>query len=88
VSLLWLTTPQRPSAEAGMHRWVWDLRGSDAGRGRGTGAPAGGRGGQRGGGGGGRFGGPPLTGTFTVKLTVEGKTYTRPLIVKPDPRFR
>jgi photosystem II stability/assembly factor-like uncharacterized protein len=91
VSVLWLTTPQRPSAEAGMHRWVWDLRGSAAGRGRGTGAPAGGgRGGQRGGGGGGggRFAGPPLTGTFTVKLTVEGKTYTRPLIVKPDPRFR
>ena len=27
---------------------------------------------------------PP--GVYTVKLTVDGRTYTQPLIVKPDPR--
>jgi hypothetical protein len=42
-------------------------------------SPAGGRG--RGGGGGG-FG----AGSFTVRLTVDGQTFTQPLIVKPDPR--
>jgi hypothetical protein len=28
---------------------------------------------------------PP--GTYTVRLTVEGKTYTQALMVKPDPRI-
>jgi hypothetical protein len=27
-----------------------------------------------------------LAGTYTVKLTVGGRAYSRPLIVKPDPR--
>jgi hypothetical protein len=27
-------------------------------------------------------------GTFTVKLTVNGKTYTQPIVVKPDPRVK
>ena len=39
----------------------------------------GGRGGRGGGGG-------PVTGAFTVRLTVDGQTYTQPLTVKPDPR--
>jgi photosystem II stability/assembly factor-like uncharacterized protein len=39
-------------------------------------------------GGGGRGGGAPVTGTFTVKLTVDGQTYTQPLTIKPDPRQR
>ncbi len=25
-------------------------------------------------------------GTYTVKLTVNGRSYTQPLVVKPDPR--
>src|SRR4051794_6107679 len=51
------------------------------------GRPPGGRGG--GGGGGGRGGLPPVAaGSFSVKLTVNGKSYTQPLTVKPDPRER
>ena len=31
---------------------------------------------------------PPLrlTGGFTARLTVNGKTYTQPFLVRPDPR--
>ena len=31
---------------------------------------------------------PPaaLTGTFTARLTVDGRSYTQTLVVKPDPR--
>jgi photosystem II stability/assembly factor-like uncharacterized protein len=47
---------------------------------------AGGRGG-RGGGGGGRAGAPTLPpGQYTVRLTVDGKTYTQPVTIRPDPR--
>jgi photosystem II stability/assembly factor-like uncharacterized protein len=78
VSLLWAPSPQAMPASAGMHRWVWDFRP--------TPAPGGGRGG-RGGGGGGRGGAPAAQpGTYTVKLTVDGKSYTQPLVVKVDPR--
>jgi hypothetical protein len=46
-----------------------------------------GRGGRGGGGGGGRGGAPALApGEYTVRLTVDGKTYTQPVTVKPDPR--
>lgn len=49
-------------------------------------APAGGRGG-RGGGGGGRGAAPVLRpGQYSVRLTVDGQTYTQPVNVKPDPR--
>jgi len=44
-----------------------------------------GRGGGGGGGGRGR-GGAALLGSFTVRLTVDGKTYTQPLVVRADPR--
>jgi PKD repeat protein len=27
-------------------------------------------------------------GTYTVKLTVDGKTYSQPIVVKPDPRVK
>lgn len=76
TSPLWRTPPEPFSASAGMHRVVWD----------GTAANAGGRGG-RGGGGGGRGGGAPkLTGNFTAKLTVGGKTYTQTFSLRADPR--
>lgn len=112
IPVSWVPVPQRLSAEAGMHRWVWDLRPGSAGRGtggagasgggaatggggRGAGAgqaAGGGRGaasGQAGGGGFGRGGGTlALPATYTVKLTVEGVSYTQPLTVRRDPRAK
>jgi photosystem II stability/assembly factor-like uncharacterized protein len=74
TSALWRVPPQPFSAAAGMHRAVW----------RAVVRP------QRGGpgGGGGFFGGPvtPLAGTFTARLTVNGKSQTQTFVVKPDPR--
>jgi hypothetical protein len=57
-----------------MHRVAWSPGG---GGGRG----GGGRGGRGGGGG-------PATGTFTAKLTVNGRSYTQPFTIKPDPRVK
>ncbi len=81
VNAIWQRAQDPPSAAAGLHRFVWDLRPeAPAGRGRG------GRG-AGGGGGGGQNGLPPVApGSFSVKLTVNGQSYTQPLIVKPDPR--
>jgi photosystem II stability/assembly factor-like uncharacterized protein len=61
-----------------------------AGRGGGR-AGRGGRGGGGGGGGGGGFGGGRgggglQAGQYTVRLTVDGQSYTKPVEVKPDPR--
>jgi hypothetical protein len=39
-------------------------------------------------GGGGRGGGTLLTGVFKARLTVNGRNYTQPFTVKPDPRSR
>ncbi|MBZ5565215.1 MAG: hypothetical protein LAP13_22690 [Acidobacteriia bacterium] len=71
--------PAKPlSAEAGMHRFTWDLHYASAVR------PSNRRGG--------RFGmgtgpwAPP--GLYTVKLTAEGHTYTQPLTLKKDPRLK
>ena len=61
--------------------------GQAAGRGAGAGAGAGGGGGF--GGGGGRGGGAlAQPGSYTVRLTVDGKSFTQPLLVKPDPRLK
>lgn len=79
IPLFWVRTQQPLSAAAGMHRWIWDLRPTPPAR------PAGGGGG---GGGFGRGVSTVLPGTYTVKLTVGGKSYTQPLIVKMDPRAR
>jgi hypothetical protein len=72
VSPLWQTNPQPLAATAGMHRVVWNPL-----RPRPRGAPAADEGG-------------PLdtryVGTFTARLTVNGKTFTQPFSVKPDPR--
>jgi photosystem II stability/assembly factor-like uncharacterized protein len=73
----WRTTPQSVSTAAGMHRWIWDLHY--------TPVPGGGR---FGGGGFGPGGVVALPGVYTVKLTLEGKTYTQPLKVKMDPRSK
>jgi photosystem II stability/assembly factor-like uncharacterized protein len=72
VSPLWQTRPELPSASAGMHRVTWNPL-----RPRARGAPPPDEGG-------------PLDrhyiGNFTAKLTVNGKTYSQPFVVKPDPR--
>ena len=83
IPAFWVRTPESLSAAAGMHRWIWDLRPAPPQR------PAGGGGG---GGGGGGFRGRGvsnvLPGTYTVKLTAGGKSYTQPLVVKMDPRTK
>jgi photosystem II stability/assembly factor-like uncharacterized protein len=76
VSPLWRPTPVPFPGSPGMHRIVWNPVAPVV---RDPAAPGGG-GGQ------GRGGGTPLTGTFTARLTVDGKTFAQPLTVKPDPR--
>ncbi len=74
TTALWRPAPEPFATSPGMHRIVWvpvkDM-------------PRGGPGG-----GGGGFGRRriPLLGAFTARLTVNGKTYTQPFTVKPDPR--
>ena len=46
----------------------------------------GGRGGRGGGGGRGRGAGGLQAGEYSVRLTVDGQTYTQPVTMKPDPR--
>ncbi len=74
---------QDGKAEKGINRWNWNLRtrgatplklGEESGRGF-----FGGRGGAS---------GPAvLPGTYTVVLTVQGKSYREPVEVRPDPRL-
>ena len=66
----------------GINRWDWNLRSKGATPLRLT-ADTGGRGG------GGRrsFGPAVLPGTYTVVLTVQGKSYQQPVTVRPDPRL-
>ncbi|MDP9200526.1 MAG: hypothetical protein M3P26_01150, partial [Gemmatimonadota bacterium] len=72
VSPLWQTRPEPLSTAAGLHRVAWNPI-----RQRPRGAPPADEGG-------------PLDtrfiGNFTAKLTVNGKAYTQPFTVKPDPR--
>jgi photosystem II stability/assembly factor-like uncharacterized protein len=84
VNAYWIRSPEPLSSVEGMHRLVWDLRPDPP-----PGNPGrGGRGGAGGGGGGGGRGGPPpvTPGTYSVRLTVNGRAYTQPLRVRPDPR--
>ncbi len=85
VATEWLRPFQPLSPAAGMHRFIWDLHA----------APGQGSGGGR--------GGPPISaiyrdtplaqgewmppGIYTAKLTVDGRSYSQPLVVKPDPRW-
>jgi photosystem II stability/assembly factor-like uncharacterized protein len=78
VNAVWQRPQESLAATAGMHRFVWDFRPTP---------PAGGRGGRGGGGGGGRGGPPPSPpGTYTVKLTVDGRSLSQPLTLRRDPR--
>jgi photosystem II stability/assembly factor-like uncharacterized protein len=78
IPAYWVRPFEPLSSAAGMHRWIWDLRPTPPPR------PAGG-----GGGGGGRGAvSTVLPGTYTVKLSAGGKSYTQPLVVKMDPRTK
>ncbi len=70
VSPLWQPVPEVFSTAAGMHRVVWRPV-----------APVEPSGLRRGSGGGAR-----LTGTFTARLTVNGRASTQTFVVRPDPR--
>jgi hypothetical protein len=98
VQAYWLEPPPPPSAVAGMHRLAIGAppgRGGGGGGRGGAAAPApkdacssspvaAGRGQGRGGGRGANVG---LTaGQYTLRLTVDGQTYTQPVTIKPDPR--
>jgi photosystem II stability/assembly factor-like uncharacterized protein len=87
VPLYWYRPPQVLSSAAGMHRFLWDLHYQPI-----SGAPAG-RGGLP-------IAAVPFNtvpasstpwvapGPYTVKLTVNGRSYTQPLTVKMDPRVK
>ncbi len=71
--------PEEPAdllpTEPGLNRFTWDLRYEEAGKVPRTVAWGGGTDGPR-----------VLPGTFQLKLTVAGKSYTQPVEVKLDPR--
>jgi photosystem II stability/assembly factor-like uncharacterized protein len=74
IPMYWVHDAEPLSAEAGMHRFVWDLRYVFAGPRRRS---------RRGG------GGPiAVPGRYTVKLTAAGKAISVPLVVKMDPRVK
>ena len=86
VPLYWYKPPRRLATSAGLHRWIWDVHYQPL-----SGAGGGGRGGLP------ISSVPGLAapaagtpwvapGTYTVKLTVNGKTYSQPITVKQDPR--
>jgi photosystem II stability/assembly factor-like uncharacterized protein len=78
IPAYWVRPFEPLSIAPGMHRWIWDLRPTPPPR------PAGAGGG---GGFGGRGSAPiVLPGSYTVRLSVGGKSYTQPLLVKMDPR--
>jgi hypothetical protein len=78
----WARTSEPLPGTAGMHRWIWDFRATPPQRG------AGGPGGGGGGGGFGRGAQLALPGNYMVRLTVNGKSQTVPLVVKADPRSK
>ncbi|HLG95434.1 MAG TPA: YCF48-related protein [Bryobacteraceae bacterium] len=84
VQVQWLRPPAIPSAGAGMHRFVWDLRYTPPDALRHDlpiaaiwhNTPRGPR-------------GPiALPGQYSVRLTVNGKSYTQPLTIRMDPRVK
>jgi hypothetical protein len=89
LPLYWPAPHQVLKTSAGMHRFSWDMHYDPI--------PGGGGGGRGGGGGGGAV--PHRTypgvnspwvapGFYTVRLTVNGKSYTQPIAIKMDPRVR
>lgn len=70
----WVKPQPVLSAMKGMHRWIWDVRYA---------APEGAPRGRRSAG-----GALAVPGQYSVRLTVDGKTYTQRLEVKLDPRVK
>jgi hypothetical protein len=72
--MYWVHDPEPISAKAGMHRFVWDLHYAFPSDGHAS------------------IYGPSaphaLPDRYTVKLTVNGKNYEQPLVVKMDPRVK
>jgi photosystem II stability/assembly factor-like uncharacterized protein len=78
IPAFWVRPTRTLPTTAGMHRWVWDLRPTppaDRGPRRAGGADFDARGGDL-----------VIPGNYTVKLTVDKKSYTQPLRVMMDPR--
>lgn len=84
IPMYWVRPTQILAAEAGMHRFIWDLHYPppkaleyefpiSAIVHNTPLYPLGAR---------------PLPGNYTVKLTVDGKSYTQPLVLKMDPRIQ
>jgi len=74
IPMYWVHDAEPLYAEAGAHRFVWDLRYAFAGARRRS---------RRGG------GGPiAVPGRYTVKLTAAGRTISAPLEIKMDPRVK
>jgi hypothetical protein len=71
----WVKTQQPPSDEPGMHRFVWDLLYPSPKSPSGFDTWT-------------KSGAWALPGTYTVKLIVDGRTYTQPLTVKMDPNVK
>jgi hypothetical protein len=84
IPLYWLRPFRSLSSEAGMHRWVWDLHYTAPDSPRHeypiAAIPADTP----------RYplGPTAVPGSYTVRLTVDGKTYSAPLKVKMDPRVQ
>ena len=84
IPLYWVREPRKLSTDAGMHRWVWDLHYPAPASTRHDypiaaiphDTP--------------RFplGPTVLPGSYTVRLTVDGKTSSAPLTVRMDPRIK
>jgi len=84
IPLYWVRDPKSLSTEAGMHRWVWDLHYTAPTSARhdypiaaiAHDTP--------------RYplGPTALPGSYTVRLTVDGKNLSAPLTVKMDPRVK
>jgi len=84
IPLYWIRKAGILSTEGGMHRWVWDLHSAPPAAGKGEypiaaiphDTPRGPQGPRA------------LPGQYTVRLTVNGKSYAVPLTVKMDPRVK
>jgi len=74
IQVEWIRDPKPLVAEAGMHRFVWDLHYTQ---------PKGARSSFWG-----QAGPLAVPGNYTVKLTANGKSSTQPLTIKLDPRVK
>ncbi len=84
IPLYWIRPQRKLNTGAGMHRWIWNLRyppPDSAHHGYPIAAVPGDTPREP-------FGPLALPGEYTVKLSVDGTSYTAPLTVKMDPRVK